>query len=798
MKINYKKITALATSALMVGMTMGVAAAANYPAPFVSGGAADVAIVYGTGSGVSQLDLVEAGNIQSSLQSFTTGKSSSTTTASGGDSVRIAKTSDEFNLRDNAAAVFVSSVDDDDLPVLLADGTYTDDDNTEYDYTQKVTLGGNLVLAHFSDTDYDDLIGASDDTPTIGIQLNTSSPHVLNYTFDLTTHPAYNAATLETTTMRLMGRDYYVLDVLNGTTNKTTFLDSANSAMITDGTTSTVAGRSISINFISSTETRLDVDGKVTNSLAEGATYKLPDGTYVGIKDILYDSKEAGISKVEISVGSGKLEIDHGAVVELNDESQEEITGFLVQDSSEKLDKIVLAWSVDEEEFISPDAKASLTMPAFGALKLFMGEHTFPAKEETEVKGGSSKIEIKTTLKDGAITIPILGANSTGEFATIGADSSNRLYTNDSAASLGKIFNETKGDKYMVLSWNSTTEAESYYLRADVVTEDTVTKVKFTNEGANPKTEKSAANGDTVSFGSADITINNVTRVSGLLENFNFSLNSGSSVNVLYTEEGMKIFLPYESNVSFTSNITGVINFTPTGNQYAGYNYDSYYLFFDTEDKDDNIGAGTAFNLTLDESGTTTNKVHVQTVTTNGPNFEIGSTDDFEYYVRADLATKIVHATGGDYDSATVTYPGSQSFGNLYLSAPEATVSSTGTGGTGALGNVLVKDSEASSVNAKNLVVVGGSCINSAAASLVGGKYCGAAWTQATGVGAGEFLIKGYASSGLTSKMALLVAGYEAADTVNAATYLRTQAVDTSKAYKGTSSTSAALLTSTA
>ena len=39
-----------------------------------------------------------------------------------------------------------------------------------------------------------------------------------------------------------------------------------------------------------------------------------------------------------------------------------------------------------------------------------------------------------------------------------------------------------------------------------------------------------------------------------------------------------------------------------------------------------------------------------------------------------------------------------------------------------------------------------------------------------------------------------LVAGYDAADTVNAATYLRTQTVDTDKEYLGTSSTSAELV----
>lgn len=800
MRINYRKITALATSALMVGMTMGAAAAANYPAPFVSGGTADVAIVYGTGAGVSQLDLVEAGNIQADLSArLGTSSGGSTSTTSGGDSVRLGKSSDEVNLGNDVATVFGSTVDDDDLADLLAEGTYTDDDNTEYDYTQKVTLGSNLDITHFSDTDYDDLIGASDRTPAIGIKLNGGA-HVLNYTLDFSTHPLYSAATLETTTMRLMGRDYYVLDVQNGTTNKTTFLDSANSAIITEGQTSTVAGRSIGINYISSTEVRLDVDGTVTNSLAEGATYKLPDGTYVGIKDILYDSKEAGISKVEISVGTGKLEVEHGANVELNDESIEEITGFLVQDSSEKLDKIVLMWTTDDEEYITPES--SLTMPAFGALKFSMGAHTnLGTGEETKVDGGSTEIEIQTTIKDGAVTIPILGANSTGEFATIGKDSSNRLFTgngtNDftAATPINRLFNESNGDKYVIFSWNNSRDSESYYIKLDTTTDNNVVKARFKNVVTGA--EKLGAVDDIVSFGNVEVTIKNVTNGGSVPNIVNFSLNAGSGTTVLYTDKGLKIHLPFEA--SATSTVAGAINLSTEAivNGTTGHNYDSYYLFFDTEDRDGNVGAGDSFNMTLDESGTT-NKVHVQTVTADASGLEIGSTDDFEYYVITDVSPRIVHATGGDYDSATVTYPGEDAYVNLFLAAPETVISSNGGTTSGTLGNVLVKDSEVSSVATKNLIVVGGSCVNSAAATLVGGKYCGAAWTSATGVGANEFLIKGYSSSSLTSKMALLVAGYEAVDTVNAATYLRTQPVDTSKEYKGTSSTSATLVTSTA
>ena len=82
MRFNFKKISAIATGVLLAGMTMGVAAAANYPAPFVEDSTADVAIVYGTGTGVSQLDEVEAGRIQEDLSAELVGD---VTSVSGGE-----------------------------------------------------------------------------------------------------------------------------------------------------------------------------------------------------------------------------------------------------------------------------------------------------------------------------------------------------------------------------------------------------------------------------------------------------------------------------------------------------------------------------------------------------------------------------------------------------------------------------------------------------------------------------------------------------------------------------------------
>jgi hypothetical protein len=796
MRFNFRKISALASSALMVGMTMGVAAAANYPAPFVSGGTANVAIVYGTGAGVSALDVVQAGNIQSSLQGYMTGTGSSTTTVTGGDSIKLEKSSDKFNLGDSASSVFVTSIDDDDLATLLTEGTYVDDDNADFDFTQKVNLGSNLVLEHFSDSDYDDLIGASDKTPSLGFQFS-GDEHILNYTLDFVTHPEYGANKLETTDMVLMGKTYYVLDVTNTTTNKTTLLDSAASAIITEGSSSTVAGKSVSIEYIGSTEVRLTLDGETTNSLAEGATYKLTDGTYVGIKDILYDAKDTGISKVEMSLGTGKLELTDHAAIELNDDTVDEIIAFLEQDSSEQLDKIVLQWTTDDEEFLTPES--DLVMPGFGALKFTMADMNFPASETTTIDiSGSDVLEIKTVLTDGAVTIPILAANSSGDFEYIGKDSSNILLTSTSIDAVR--FNESANDQYFVGSWNSTADSESYYIEAKVISENSVNKVSFKNKIT--LSEKKIQNGSDADFGSVTITVNNITKDTGN-ENFIMTLNAGGSLNKIYTAEGLKLHLPYSvsddvANVSATAaSKWGAISLNAVVNASTGHTFDSWYLYFEEEDKDGNLGAGGEFNMTLDEAAGTGGKVHVNAVSTDSSGLEIGNTDDIEYFQVSDLATRVLHDTGGDQDTADVRYAGDQAFADVFLSAPDVTVSGGGvvtSGGT--LGEVLVKDSEVSSVSTKNLVIVGGSCINSAAANVLGGAYCGAAFTTATGVGSGQFLIQSFGDAYATGKIALLVAGYEAADTVNAATYLRTQVVDTTAAmkYKGTSSTSAELV----
>ncbi len=155
------------------------------------------------------------------------------------------------------------------------------------------------------------------------------------------------------------------------------------------------------------------------------------------------------------------------------------------------------------------------------------------------------------------------------------------------------------------------------------------------------------------------------------------------------------------------------------------------------------------------------------------------------------LASVIKLDEGPTQQTAEITYHGGESYNTAYLTSAAATSSSSSSGEAGVM---TVKDSNVASVAGKNLVVVGGSAINSVAASLLGGAYSGAMFTSATGVGAGQFLIQSFNRNGNT---ALLVAGYNAADTEKATTYLLNNNVNTTIGNKmvGTSATSATVVT---
>ncbi len=847
MKFNFRKISAIGASLLMAGMSAGFAAAANYPAPFVQDGVAEAAIVHGTGTGVSALDAVEAGNIQTHLNTFVTSTGAKTVT---GDKVLLSKTSDNLNLGDAISGPFGTTVDDDDLQ-MLADGVFTADDSDTFDYEQRILLG-SAELAHFRDSDYETLVGLADRTPIVGVNFS-SSQFVMNYTLDFLDDAESDVvsselADLEGSFLPLLGKEFYVSDWDNGSTagvtGKLTLLDSAVRGLVKYGevTTLTLDGITydISIDFLDADSTALRVNSQITSDLAEGQTEKMPDGIYVGITDVRAAeiSGPGGIQDgtVEFSLGSGKLELTHASEIVLNGDTVADVRSYLYHaaggSATAKVDKIAIEWKADDELFITPESEIS--MPGFGGIKFTMTDFVRPTEDKITIQNdGDDSVELRIPIKDGLATINLLFANTAngntrnGNFTGIGKGIDERLATSPySRLTFWDKKNNLNYHSYFVASYNTSDSSESYLLRLkprqDTGNNRNETDVYNVVTGTYEATDKIA--GDQVNIGDVSITIQTIF-VNATDKYVNVTAGTNVNFNTVYSAGGLRVYLPvnvggnysgatdgqdYSPGAALVEDLFNLHNMYPDYDQVsqgainlstwdngtyinssgttvgAGHNPDFYHLTMDGEDKDDNLAAGNAFEVRFNQNSD--NDLMVDQVNGSGSPWpgtfsgsggslgkEQSTTNVYESYIYDDVAPKLLHYTKPDQDYVEVYYPtgNSETYGEIYLTESGATSVAEG-------GVVLVKDTEVSSVFSKNLVVVGGSCINSAAASLVGGAFCGSGWTDKTNVGSGQFLVKAYPDSTISSKLAVLVAGYEAADSQAASTYVTTQEFDSS------------------
>jgi hypothetical protein len=820
MKFNFKKVATVLGTALMLGSTVGMAAAASYPMPFVQSGAANVAIVVGSNAALTDglAATKVAGDLATELAAQTASGSTVTgATATGGDSYKLEKASTKFQFGLGMDDVDSSAIDDKELPTLLKDMVFEDNDNDEFDYKQTVTLA-NLSLNLFDDDDY------KVDAPTVGFTV-ADGAQILNYTLDFTENPLW--LDLDTADLTILGKTYYILSV-GGVNSTLTLLDSATDTEINEGETETLTvgdkTYEVSAKITSSSQVKLTVNGETTNTLSNGQTQKLSDGSYVGIKEISYNSKESGISSVEFSIGKGKLVLANGEEVEINDEDIDNLVVTLTNSSDvNKIDTLTIKWAADNDLFITEDT--SILMPGFEAVKLSFGGMTYPAEETFMLKAdGDDKIMLKDfATKETTADVYLLNGDG-GNFSLIGKDSNNKLATGNRYG----FVNFTEGvDDYFVLSYVSGDEAESYFVRAtnfddsDYANGEITADFEYLVDGTWKDLDTAVNASDEVSIGSASFTVDWVSNETA--KTVNLSVAGSNSFKKLISKEGLQLMLPWQNatvynitnNTVYTAaeactiaqralgngelgtktvgyNITGLPTYA---NVTASCNATSFVLNFTEEDKNDAIAGGNTFQITVGLDSDL--EVTISSIAGDTTAYEVGESEVFRSFVQSALATEIKDDQSGDHETVTITYHGAESFGNVFVLAPSATIAA-GSGSTGGsateLGSVTVTDAEISSVSSKNLIVIGGSCINSVASTLLGGAGCGDSFTTKAGVNSGEALIKSFDRSG---KVALLVAGYNAADTEKAATYLVNNAVNTSvgAALKVTSATQATAIT---
>jgi len=859
MKLNFRKVASVIASVVMLGSTIGIAAAANYPAPFVQNGASSVGVVVGASAAVSDwsaaLDLAQ--NLQLELAKQTATSGSSTSASTSGEAASLNSGSDLLYLGKalNTNVQTISGASDG-LPVTLADGTFTDDDSNDYNYEQAIRVGSNVAntLAFSS-------AGSNLDDPTMLLlaSSDTTTPlYNLTVTFDKAVNFTKSAS--EGQPIVLFGKTYTVGTATD--TSKLVLLGGADTQTLNVGDTKTFtlgnATHTVVLTAISTSDTTpkagVTVDG-VAATLTQGQTKKV-NGVDVYVKTVFKTGDNAGF--IEMQLGSNTLTFESGSAVMqgTNDDSIDGtavgITGGI--EAMTKLDIAIAAVNSDTDYLLPGTA---YTDPVFGAVKIdFAGAPNGPAisahadtsvAREKIAVGLAGDRTLTVTLKDRngvEKTIPFVYNEALSDKSgnTIAAIEGANIAKN------GYTFIDS-GD-YSAL-WQVKTLSLSH---AGTAKDDIKIEDVFSGESIVDLTDVNLTAGKAVTVAGQTFTITNSSATTVTITTSDYSLTSGSGYVQVYPY--LSLVSGKDQNVAFAQTVT--VNNVKTGTKFvlpdgtetltvsnssstatASVSATAGTITFNvtaTGDVKTNNTANVTFGVSstyaaggsrlvqpsilfvedvdkAEATANTENGVVLPSVNSSDGSYDEMTTpiftaadkdssvfDDSDFTGYVDTFGTFVMKDSSDTHQATdwLTYSKEQMYADVFIAAANAVITpGTSTGGSvSALGSITVSDAEFSKVSSNNVIVVGGSCINTVAATLLGSAACGDGFTTATGVASGQFLIQSFANPNSASKVALVVAGYDAADTKNAVTYLTTQSPDTSvgKKFKGTTATSATLV----
>ncbi len=827
MIFNYKKIASVLASAIMLSSTIGFAAAANYPAPFVSGGTAHGAVIVGANAAIT--DWSAAIDVSQKLNALVTTSSSSTgSTASGGDSVNLATSARKLYYGDtlNVARTAISNSD---LPNVLTDNKFTDLSGTQYSYTQTIVPGPATITFGTSGGDLSDPVlyidGGNSGALTAGWLYN----YTLTFSKNVNVSDSVN---VQGQKIKMLGVDYVIG---SGSTNSTLYLYGSGETVVVKGgeeSKVTIAGTEHTVELVTTSSTTagtIKVDG-VSKSVIEGSPYAFAGNLNIFVKDIIHPAYAGDIRQAELIIGSNTLVVTNGATVKQGADltSIKSTLGTVSAAGHGIISGFSVAIGMPATKTDSIVKGGSFTDPVFGGLKVQFATVAPDLTDESR-----DKIVVNTdNTQYGYVTFTSAKAGDKGEQKITYA------YDNDTTAATiqpllahstvtsnkGRIHvleNETalENDWIVVNQGDAGT-----ILQVESISVDTATagKVVFTDAitGAYvPDSTGISLVNTTGMYTRSGVTLNGGT-------GYTVSVNAaGTQVSVGWSSGATKTLFPRiklkgggwlafltetsitnatsvifpDGQTSLTTTGTAVSNSSNTTNPGAGIifgqrvvdNSNGVYIQNLTNPTCNfNVTKGPAILLIEPKrwnDATAGNFICVPMTTTGTTEIAIaravmnGTAPTFTSFTSDNYKSATVDQYGAfvtdeqrtnENGVATITYPASQMYADILFTAEAATVT-PGTAGSGSGGQVLVvKDSEVDSVKAKNLFVVGGSCINSVAAKILGSDVpvCGADFSAQTKVSDGGYIIKTVESPYDTTKVAMLVAGFNAEDTQNAVT----------------------------
>ncbi len=437
-----KKIAALGLGAGMMGATlisaMAAADLANFPTMFVNAeGQFNGLIVYGAGAKAE--DVLASNNIQSAIQGVAVKKTAIQPNTSGEKKVTVAQGVElgNNNLYYNESLQEVEvGIDDTDLPALLYEGHYTDNEGeieNEEGYTQEINFPspstGRLIF------DQDD-----QDAPESGTYLwidDANSVYFFDYQVEFDTAVEYSNESvskltedLEGTEISLLGKTFTITDVRTKKSSATVSTNSLiidevqlmagdNNQWLSQGETVTVTidGTEHVVELLDVTEDAAESAGSCGFSVDGTVLWvdvdetRTTNGVRIGVVDAKALHSQAQDTDVcQTVIGATKITMKDADEVEFNDE---ELDGTTVDidiastTTSGKWSGFKVRWAPENDEiYLAPGDE--FVDPIFGGWKLVFGGLVSSGREEISFVGGSSSAEVVFTNEDGQeVTLPL-------------------------------------------------------------------------------------------------------------------------------------------------------------------------------------------------------------------------------------------------------------------------------------------------------------------------------------------------------------------------------------------------------
>ena len=575
------------------------------------------------------------------------------------DSLLLAKSSDSLNLGDGWG-VFTGTINEDDLPGLLEEGTYIAADGDQFDFEQGMVLG-NPTLSHFKDNDYGKEVG-SEGTPVVGFRI-TSNIFLINYTFNFAQHAETDivdgrAEDIEGSEITLIGRTYSVSELVEGTSpdswERLTFIEGPLVNLEEDEEVTIrfdEGDYEVSVDFLSDPEVRFEINGQQTQVIREGDTIRFDGDVYLSVKEVLNE-------EVDFIFGLNELEVGHDRDVQLNDRFLNGMRGYVYKSSgttTPKLDKIVFEWKTDEEVFLTSDV--DLEVPLFEQLEFEMSDLVRPDEEKITIQNdGDTSMKLTMPITDGEVNFNLLFSDDDGDLIGLGKDVDERLATSSTGTLTFTEKNASGDDLDAWFVATNTAKGESYLLRAQI-SEDTdagrnETDIQKNVDGIWVDVCEDKIAGDTCDIGDVSLTITFIEHKAGSQENVTITAGSNVVFDTIYTAGGLRMELPLQSDIDSNS--------------------DFYDLIFRGKDRDGNLATGQEFVLRIDQN-LLDGDLQVSQIDgsdSGGPNgLEIGDSSTYETYIIDEVAPRILHYTNPDQDYAEIYYPtgDSETYAEVFL-----------------------------------------------------------------------------------------------------------------------------------